>query len=312
MRGSNHLTDRELLMALDGELPIAQRASAAAHLEQCLDCQTRRDQVARAAEDYSTLYRSDLAAPAALHDQARERLRAQLDAIGRTRASWLASTFAAKSIAMPRWAMVGAALVATALMIQAAAPSLLRQSSRVAATVERGALPSPALTPGATWNVSVAELCATGTRELRQVPVAVRQQVLRNYGMEGVPSDEYELDYLITPELGGAPDPRNLWPQRYASRVWNAHVKDELERLLPTLVCDRQIRLEAAQREIARDWIAAYRKYFKTDAPLQADASIGGADDRDLGQSEVDDLRYPVWRSASAPALELVAFSPRR
>ena len=122
----------------------------------------------------------------------------------------------------------------------------------------------------------------------------------------------YQLDYLITPELGGAPDPRNLWPQRYASRVWNAHVKDELERLLPTLVCDRQIRLEAAQREIARDWIAAYRKYFKTDAPLQADASIGGADDRGLGRSEVDDLRYPVWRPASAPALELVAFSPRR
>ena len=84
MRGSNHLTDRELLMALDGELPIAQRASTAAHLEQCLDCQTRREQVARAAEDYSTLYRSDLAAPAEVNDQARERLRAQLEAIGRT------------------------------------------------------------------------------------------------------------------------------------------------------------------------------------------------------------------------------------
>ena len=127
--------------------------------------------------------------------------------------------------------------------------------------------------------------------------------------MEGVPSDEYELDYLITPELGGAPDPRNLWPQRYESRVWNAHVKDELERLLPTLVCDRRIRLETAQRDIARDWIAAYRKYFKTDAPLQAGR---GPDDRGWRQPDGDDLRYPVWRSASAPALELVAFSPRR
>ena len=140
--------------------------------------------------------------------------------------------------------------------------------------VDRGALPSSTLTPGATWNVSVAELCATGTRELRPIPLAVRQQVLRNYGMENVPTDEYELDYLITPELGGAPDARNLWPQRYGSRVWNAHVKDDLERLLPRMVCNQEIRLETAQREIARDWIAAYRTYFKTDAPLQAEATV--------------------------------------
>ena len=92
--------------------------------------------------------------------------------------------------------------------------------------------------------------------------------------MENVPTDEYELDYLITPELGGAPDARNLWPQRYGSRVWNAHVKDDLERLLPRMVCNQEIRLETAQREIARDWIAAYRKYFKTDAPLQAEATV--------------------------------------
>ncbi len=141
--------------------------------------------------------------------------------------------------------------------------------------VDRGALPSSTLTPGATWNVSVAELCATGTRELRPIPLAVRQQVLRNYGMENVPTDEYELDYLITPELGGAPDARNLWPQRYGSRVWNAHVKDDLERLLPRMVCNQEIRLETAQREIARDWIAAYRTY------LQDRRAVAGRGDRD-------------------------------
>jgi hypothetical protein len=86
--------------------------------------------------------------------------------------------------------------------------------------------------------------------------------------MSDVPSDEYELDYLITPELGGAPDARNLWPQRYAAGAWNARVKDELERLLPRLVCDGRVDLQAAQHDIARDWIAAYRKYFKTNTPL--------------------------------------------
>ena len=307
-RANQHLTDQELLMQLDEELPMGQRASALAHFEQCLECQARRGRMARAAGDYSALYRSDRAEPAAVQDHARERLRGELEEIGRTPPGWLGATLGFGSLTMPRWALVSAALMATAWLIQVTAPSRLRQASGVVA-VDHGALPSSTLTPGATWNVSVAELCATGTRELRPIPLAVRQQVLRNYGMENVPTDEYELDYLITPELGGAPDARNLWPQRYGSRVWNAHVKDDLERLLPRMVCNQEIRLETAQREIARDWIAAYRTYFKTDAPLQAEAT-----EIDLapGQRDEDDLRYPVWRSSSAPALELVAFSPRR
>jgi hypothetical protein len=308
MRAHHHLTDQELLMQLDEELAMAERTSAQVHLEQCLDCQARRGRLARAAGDYSALYRSDRAEPADVQNQARDRLRGELDEIGRTPPGWFGATFGVGSLTMPRWALEGAAHMATAWLIQVTAPSRLREASGLVA-VDRGALPSATLTPGATWNVSVAELCAPGTRELRPIPLAVRQQVLRNYGMEGVPTDEYELDYLITPELGGAPDARNLWPQRYASRVWNAHVKDELERLLPRMVCNQEIRLETAQREIARDWIAAYRTYFKTDAPLQAEAT---EIDRGPGQRDEEDLRYPVWRSASAPALELVAFSPRR
>ena len=61
--------------------------------------------------------------------------------------------------------------------------------------------------------------------------------------MEHVAPSEYELDYLITPELGGVGDARNLWPQRYDSDVWNARVKDDLERLLPRLVCDGAVDL---------------------------------------------------------------------
>ena len=60
---------------------------------------------------------------------------------------------------------------------------------------------------------------------------------------------------------------RNLWPERYTSRVWNAHVKDELEDLLPQLVCERKVPLATAQRDIASNWIAAYKKYFQTDRP---------------------------------------------
>ena len=76
------------------------------------------------------------------------------------------------------------------------------------------------------------------------------------------------MDYLITPALGGADDIRNLWPQPYAAPVWNARVKDALEYRLRDMVCDGGIELGEAQREIATNWIAAYKKYFHTEEPL--------------------------------------------
>ncbi len=92
-----------------------------------------------------------------------------------------------------------------------------------------------------------------------------------------MPAASYELDALVTPELGGSTNQANLWPQRYHSPVWNARVKDELERLLPEMVCDEQISLAQAQREIASDWIAAYKRYFQTETPLRS--HLGPAED---------------------------------
>jgi hypothetical protein len=74
----------------------------------------------------------------------------------------------------------------------------------------------------------------------------------------------YEVDYLITPALGGADDIRNLWPQSYVSTAWNARVKNALEDRLRDLVCRGQLDLGEAQREIATDWIAAYKKYVRS------------------------------------------------
>ena len=80
--------------------------------------------------------------------------------------------------------------------------------------------------------------------------------------------DDYEVDYLIAPGLGGAEDIHNLWPEPYTSRAWNAHIKDTLEERLHQLVCDGELDLPTAQRDIATDWIVAYKKYFHTDRPL--------------------------------------------
>ena len=43
---------------------------------------------------------------------------------------------------------------------------------------------------------------------------------------------------------------------------------------LRSLVCAGQLDLATAQQEIARDWIAAYKKYFRTDKPLPEHVSF--------------------------------------
>jgi hypothetical protein len=128
--------------------------------------------------------------------------------------------------------------------------------------------PKNSLTPGETRRVTLDDVCtAPPEQTAATLPVSVRQQVFREYGIRDVRANAYEVDYLITPELGGASSIRNLWPQPY-SATWNAHVKDELEDRLHGLVCSGQVDLATAQREISRDWIAAYKKYFHTDKPF--------------------------------------------
>ena len=203
------------------------------------------------------------------HAIGRARLIARLEAeADRMNRRWM--------LAFPmKWA-AAAALIAVTL----GAGTLLTKRGVVpnhgAGAIEAGALPVAALTPGATIDIDVRDVCDQTPRAPQEIGAAVRQAVLESYGMEGVPPDQYELDYLITPQLGGAPDARNLWPQRYGARVWNASVKDQLEDLLPRLVCEGRVELRSAQTEIAADWVAAYRKYFKTASPLQPAMAFAG------------------------------------
>ena len=112
------------------------------------------------------------------------------------------------------------------------------------------------------------QVCRSMPPKNRLVPASLQRKVFEEYGIAGAEPRAYEVDYLITPALGGADDIRNLWPQSYSSAVWNARVKDALEDRLHDLVCEGQLDLATAQRDISSDWIAAYKKYFDTDKPL--------------------------------------------
>jgi hypothetical protein len=134
-------------------------------------------------------------------------------------------------------------------------------------------LPDPERTPGATLDVTTDDICVPGyTQQVRDVPVEVKREVYAEYGITHRQPGEYEVDHLISLELGGSNSIKNLWPQSYETEPWNAHVKDELEDELHRLVCSGQLDLKTAQHDITTDWISAYKKYFNTDVPLSGRA----------------------------------------
>jgi len=77
----------------------------------------------------------------------------------------------------------------------------------------------------------------------------------------------WEEDHIISLQLGGAPrDPDNLWPEPWFGK-WNARIKDVLETKMKRMVCNGEVTLAEAQKAIATDWTAAYKKYVATPPP---------------------------------------------
>lgn len=132
-------------------------------------------------------------------------------------------------------------------------------------------LPDTLKTPGAVLPVTREDICMPGyAKKIRNVPAAVKRRVYASYGITHREPGEYEVDHLISLELGGSNSIRNLWPQSFRTRPWNARVKDALENELHLEVCAGTLDLQTAQRDIAADWIRAYKKYFHTDLPRAA------------------------------------------
>jgi hypothetical protein len=260
------MEDEELVLSLDGELPAPRQSRLASHLEACPACQRRAQQLRDTLTALAISHLAEAGAPSYPAEYARVRLECALrDAAATAPASWWDLSLAVEARAV-RATGVGALALCLGLVALVA----VRAANPAAGTEQAwSALPNASLTPGAVSRLTSAQLC-NGVRPSRLVSERARQQVLRSYGMDGASAPAYELDALITPELGGSTDIANLWPQRYHSPVWNARVKDELERLLPSLVCNGTITLADAQREIATDWITSYKRHFNTETPLRA------------------------------------------
>jgi hypothetical protein len=280
----SHLSDEELLSAADGELPAQQAKEVAEHLTACWDCRARRARldacVAGLVEARHREFDSQLPAVAGRRallklEMARMAKSKPLD-VEETEerdrpANAAAKTFPSSAYCARRILTLGAA--AAILLIAGLAANDWRNHGSAVVYAKGPIKPSRTLTPGATRTVNAHELCGAAASPdddgvARLIPVSTQRQVFREYGIEGAPSKDYEVDFLITPELGGSNDIHNLWPESYHSPVWNAHVKDQLEERLRQMVCDGQLDLGTAQQDISTDWISAYKKYFYTDLPL--------------------------------------------
>jgi anti-sigma factor RsiW len=255
MVSKDHLSDEQLLRAIDGEMSAVEERDALPHLESCGRCRARRQELENASRHFALSSQSGVRIPNA--DAARTLFLARLEQVSNN----------VEPAARPKIAYW---LAAAAAVVIVAAVSFSSLRSHGAATLVYN-LPDASLTPGAAVPIDRAMLCSQGSAGNKVVPVSLRQRVFEEYRIAGADPHAYEVDYLITPALGGADDIRNLWPQAYSAPVWNARVKDALEDRLRDMVCGGGIELADAQREIATNWIAAYKKYFHTEQPLAPD-----------------------------------------
>jgi hypothetical protein len=134
------------------------------------------------------------------------------------------------------------------------------------------AQPDPRCTPGA-LNPSVTQaniastICHSGWTSTVRPPESITEPEklasMHSYD-DRRSASSYEYDHQVPLELGGAVnDPRNLWPEPDYAQPSGFYLnpKDHLERALNRLVCGGRMALSEAQRLIAREWVAAYRRY---------------------------------------------------
>jgi hypothetical protein len=122
-----------------------------------------------------------------------------------------------------------------------------------------GALPDKDCTPGAEIpNVTKDQICVSGyAKSTRNVSTKEKSQVYQEYGVIARTSGQYEVDHLVSLELGGSNDISNLWPEA-ARPAPGFHEKDKVENYLHSQVCNGSISLEQAQSEISTDWLSVF------------------------------------------------------
>lgn len=131
--------------------------------------------------------------------------------------------------------------------------------TRTSGCTARGALQDSGCTPGDVLpGVSRERICQSGyASSVRNVTTSTKNMVYTEYGITHHTTGEYEVDHLVSLELGGSNDISNLWPEAASPRP-GFHEKDKVENYLHAQVCSGAISLARAQLEIAGNWLDVY------------------------------------------------------
>ena len=260
-----HSSDEELLSAADGELSGQRSTQVRKHLESCWTCRARMAELEGTIGEFTRLMTKSSDSELPPIEGARARLEAKLDELAYSSGP---HPFRLFGFELNHRVRIYAALLVLTLGMQFLYQRV-RNHTHDKAYSDSAALPNPDLTPGAAQPVPLASICSSEPDQVvRGVPESLQLEVFREYGISGARGEDYEIDHLVTPGLGGSDDIRNLWPEPRYRTVWNSYVKDQLEDRLHYLVCNGKVTLAIAQHDIANDWISAYRKYFHTENPL--------------------------------------------
>ncbi|MEP6986844.1 MAG: HNH endonuclease signature motif containing protein, partial [Chloroflexota bacterium] len=140
-------------------------------------------------------------------------------------------------------------------------PANIGQPSKSTNCVASGGLQDKACTPGAIIpDATVQQICTPGySSSVRNVPTSEKDQVYAEYGIASHFSGQYEVDHLISLELGGSNDISNLWPE-LADPKPGFHEKDGIENYLHAQVCNGTMSLQKAQELIASNWLQVYNQ----------------------------------------------------
>ena len=146
--------------------------------------------------------------------------------------------------------------------------------AKTSGCVVNGPLQDTQCSPGDIFpNVTKEQICKSGyASSVRNVPTSVKNKVYAEYGITHHTTGQYEVDHLVSLELGGSNDISNLWPEA-ASPKPGFHEKDKVENYLHSQVCSGAVSLQQAQIEIATNWLTVYNQM-----PSSSKSSSGGSD----------------------------------
>jgi hypothetical protein len=95
------------------------------------------------------------------------------------------------------------------------------------------------------------QICTPGyAKSMRSVAQTTKEKVYVAYGILSRKNGEYAIDHLISLQLGGSNEIKNLWPLAAEPKS----KKDKVENYLHAQVCDGKMPLKDAQTAIATNW----------------------------------------------------------